>query len=260
MRSDVHLRVAGVVAAVAVFSGGLIGVAAAEAAPGAGAAFGASASVTLLPGVLGDKRLAVDSGELAPSRSGGPLAASVVDPPLGGLVVAKAVTSSVVVYPETGGVRSTGAVAGASLPVLAGLVGRAPSAGVLRAECVSGPDGVLGSATLTGVGPGDAGGGAGRRAAEQAVGVPGVVEVVVNEQVPAADGSLTVNAMRLRLLGGSETGRLGSGDLVLGSATCGRADAAPPVRSSSPTPRVEAGRQVAVVPEGAPQTGDAGLR
>lgn len=261
MRLDMRSRGAVLVAAVSV---GVVGVVApAAAAPGAGSAFGASATVSLLPGVLGGKGLTVDSGRLAPSSTAGPTEASLVDVPLAGIVRARAVTSSAVA--SGGGVHSTAAIVDVRLPVLAGLAGTTPTVRVLSSKCVSGPDGVKGSATITDIDLGRIGSLPLDGSPNQRLRVPGVLELVVNEQVKAADGTLTVTALRLKLLGGDNAG-LGSGDIVLASSTCGPAvttappTTAPPTTSPAVRPKPPGGRQVVEVPVGAPQTGEAGLR
>ncbi|WP_233158007.1 choice-of-anchor P family protein [Actinokineospora bangkokensis] len=242
---------------------GVVGAAApASAEPDAGSAFGASARVSLLPGVLGEQGLTVDTGRLAPSSTAGPTEASVVDVPLAGLVRAKAVTSSSVA--SRAGVHSTAAIVDASLPVLAALAGGTPTVRTLASECTATPAGVTGSATvvdldLAGLGrlPLDG-------SPNQRLGIPGVLELVVNEQVTAADGTLTVNALHLRLLGGPAA-QLGSGDVILASSTCGRVTSVaqtttPAAPTTTTAPRPAGDRQVAQVPVGAPETGSAGLR
>ncbi|MFC5291197.1 choice-of-anchor P family protein [Actinokineospora guangxiensis] len=258
-------RGAALVAAVSVGVVGAVAPAAAE--PGAGSAFGASAKVSLLPGVLGDKGLTVDTGRLAPSSTAGPTEASLVDVPLAGLVRAKAVTSSATA--AGGGVHSTASIVDVRLPVLAGLAGRTPTVRVISSKCTSGRNGVQGSATITDINLGSLGSLPLDGTPNQRLSVPGVLELIVNEQVKAADGTLTVTALRLKLLGGNSAG-LGSGDIALASSTCGKAlTTAPPTTTSpgtaptttvQPRPKPPGGRQVVEVPVGAPQTGGAGLR
>ena len=112
------------------------------------------------------------------------------------------------------------------------------------------------------------------------LGIPGVLEVIANEQIHNPDGSLTVNALDITLLGGGVTGAVGSGHIVLASSTCAPVDpsadpAGPtatktvPTQASGPTskaattpvPGDNSGviSQISVVPVGAPQTGDGSL-
>lgn len=247
--------------------------AAADAAPGTGSAFGASVSVTLLPGVLGPNGLTVDTGELAPSSSAGPTSNSVADVPLHGVVHARAISSKATNI--DGRVNATAEILGASLPVLAPALGATPRADVLRARCTGTPDGVTGSSEVVGLNLGRLGTVPITGKPNQTIDVPQVLRVVINEQVRAADGSLTVTALHVRLLGGSATGRLGSGDIRLASATCGLGTSITPPPTTPPTEPGGGGQggggqqggggaqggggQVSVIPSGAPQTGDGTL-
>ncbi|MTD56426.1 choice-of-anchor P family protein [Amycolatopsis pithecellobii] len=231
--------------------------------PGEGSAYGASASVSLLPGVLGQAGPTVDTGRLAPSSTAGPAGASVVDAPLRGLVTARAITSSAQHDPKTGQVNAKASIVDATLPVLAGLTGGTPSADVISATCTSTADGVTGSAQVAGLDLGRLGKVPVAAPPDTTLSVPEIAQVIVNEQVRHNDGSLTVNALHLKLLGGQLTGALGTGDIVLSSVTCGAATA---VTTPSPTPTTAAPAggsngtgQVRVVPAGAPQTGDGSL-
>jgi hypothetical protein len=57
-------------------------------------------------------------------------------------------------------------------------------------------------------------------------GIPGIANIIVNEQINNPDGSLTVNGLHLVILG--PTG----GDVIVASATCGPAEAPVPMVSS----------------------------
>lgn len=92
----------------------------------AGSAYGASASVSLLPGVLGDKGITVDTGKIAPSSTEGPESAQVVNVPLKGLVTAKAISSSAKQDGGSGPVDAKASIVDAALPVLAPLAGSTP--------------------------------------------------------------------------------------------------------------------------------------
>ncbi|MEC3976189.1 choice-of-anchor P family protein [Amycolatopsis sp. H20-H5] len=261
MRVDV-LRTGGVVslAATAMLVASVASASADTAAPGEGSAYGASAAVSLLPGILDNKGLTVDTGRLAPSTTGGPTTASIVDVPLKGLVTAKVITSSAKHNSETGTVTSTASIVDATLPVLAGLAGSTPKAKVISSKCASTGSDVSGVSEIVGLDLGRIGTLPVATSPNQEIGIPGVLQVIVNEQVRHDDGSLTVNALHIKLLGGKLTDALGSGDIVLASATCGKAtgNGSPPPATTNPAPTTGPG-QVKVVPAGAPQTGDGSL-
>lgn len=217
-----------------------------------GSAFGASANVTLLPGILpGGKGITVDTGELAKSASGGPASASVADVPLNGIVTAKVISSSVV--PGAGSVAAKASVAEATLPLLAAAAGRVPSIQLISARCASAGGNVTGSSDLAGVDLGRLGTLPAAGSPNQRLGIPGVAELIVNEQHRRDDGGLEVTALHIKLLGEQATAALGSGDVKLASVTCGPSEANAP--AAPPTPP----GQVVVVPAGAPQTGDGSL-
>ncbi|HEY2057247.1 MAG TPA: choice-of-anchor P family protein [Amycolatopsis sp.] len=224
----------------------------------AGSAYGASASVSLLAGVLGDKGISVETGKLAPSSTDGPTSASVVDVPLKGLVTAKAVTSSA--KQIDGPVQAKAAIVDATLPVLAPLAGSTPKASVISSECKSTADGITASSDLANLDLGRIGKLPVGSGPNQKIGVPGIVQVIVNEQIKHADGSLTVNALHVKLLGGTTLGALGSGDIVLASSTCGKVAPAVVTTPTAPAkPPAQGPGQVTVVPAGAPETGDGTL-
>ncbi|WP_328607495.1 choice-of-anchor P family protein [Amycolatopsis sp. NBC_00345] len=226
----------------------------------AGSAYGASASVSLLAGVLGDKGISVETGKLAPSSTDGPTSASVVDVPLKGLVTAKAVTSSAKQDGDSGPVQSKAAIVDATLPVLAPLAGSTPKASVISSECKSTSDGITASSDIANLDLGRIGKLPVGTGPNQKIGVPGVLQVIVNEQVKHADGSLTVNALHVKLLGGKTLGALGSGDIVLASSTCGKVAPAVVTTPTAPAkPPAQGPGQVTVVPAGAPETGDGTL-
>lgn len=219
-----------------------------------GSAFGASATVSLLPGVLTDgKGITVDTGQLAKSASTGPKSASIVDVPLKGLVTAKAISSSVV--DGDGSVAAKASVADVTLPLLAPAAGRVPSIRLISARCASADGHVTGSSDLANVNLGKLGTLPAATSPNQKLGIPGVAEIIVNEQTQRYDGSLEVTALHIKLLGGKTTGALGSGDVKLASVTCGPSKE----RAPEAPPKPQGPGQVVVVPAGAPQTGDGSL-
>lgn len=276
---------------------------AATAAPGTGSAYAADAHVSLLPGVLGAHALTVQAGTLAASSTQGPQSASTVDATLKGLVSAKVLTSSSH-HNANGTVVSKAATAQVALPVLRGLAGATPTASVITAQCKSTAKGITGSSDLADLNLGKIGH-ITAATPNLRLGIPGVIQVIANEQIHNPDGSLTVNALDIKLLGG-KLHSVGSGRIVISSATCAAATTAPttppsstppsstppsstppsatppsnsptdaptqaptadtPTSSSAPTATpmptdsaTSAPPQVAVIPVGAPETGDGSL-
>jgi hypothetical protein len=251
--------------------------------PGTGSAYAADAHVSLLPGVLGANALAVQTGPLAPSNTQGPTSASTVDATLKGLVSAKVLTSSAQ-HNGDGTVVSKSAATQVALPLLRGVAGATPTASVITAQCKSTASGITGSSDLADLNLGKIGH-ITAATPNLKLGIPGVLQVVANEQIHNADGSLTVNALDIKLLGGTLKA-VGTGRIVIASATCAAATTQPttppsstptasptpappstaPTTSSTPTATplptasaTPAPPQVAVVPVGAPETGDGSL-
>jgi hypothetical protein len=199
---------------VAVAASLMLGALPASAAPGDGSAYGVDVSVTLLGAA------AVNVGPLAPSNTGGPTEASVASVNAAGLVTTGLVTSQAVLDEETGTVHAQADIAnvGVNLGALDG------SIGAVNATCDATQAGTTGSSTLANVN------------------IPGVTvtanpapnttinlalaTITFNEQIQNPDGSLTVNAVHISL-----NALVGTGDVVLASATCG--PAAPPVPLAS---------------------------
>jgi hypothetical protein len=229
--------------------------------PGTGSAYGADVDVHLLPSVLGPGGLTVSTGKLAASSTSGPTSASALDAALRGLVTAKVITSSSHFSSTDGSVTSTAAIVDAALPVLAPLAGSTPRASVISSRCHADANGITGSSDLADLDLGRIG----RISADTpnlTIGIPGVLTVVADEQIHHADGSLTVNALHITLLGPGLAGALGSGNIVLASSTCGAATtiSTPPTSPTSPTSSQPPTKpEVSVVPAGAPQTGDGSL-
>lgn len=259
MRKDLCRRSA--IVGMAVAAAFVVAVPANATGPGAGSAYGASVDVHLLPNVLGPGGLTVSTGKLAPSSTTGPTSASVLDAALHGLVTAKVITSSSRFNPGDGSVTSNAALVDAALPVLAPLAGGTPKASVISSTCHATAGGITGSSDLANLSLGRIGT-ISASTPNLTIGVPGVLKVVANEQIHHSDGSLTVNALHITLLGAGPLNALGSGDIVLASSTCGPAAAVtPPTSPSAPASPVSTPTkpEVSVVPAGAPETGDGSL-
>lgn len=249
--------------------------------PGEGSAYGASATVSVLSGVLGPAGLTVDTGRLAATNTAGPTTASAVDATLKGLVSAKVITSSARHETTSGNVTASAKLVHVALPVLAALAGRTPTASVISSQCHATSSGVTGTSDLADLDLGRIGH-VSVATPNLKIGIPGVLQVIANEQIRNADGGLTVNALDIKLLGGSLAGAIGSGHIVLASSTCAPATSqpggsgptttqtTPPPTTSSPSPAPTSGTtapsapapgsgEVSIVPVGAPETGDGSL-
>lgn len=261
MRTDMLRRSALVGTAVAaVFTTALaVAVPANATDAGAASAYGADADVHLLPSVLGPGGLTVSTGKLAVSSTSGPASATALDAALRGLVTAKVITSSAHHGIDDGSVTANAAVVDAALPVLAPLAGSTPRASVISSKCHATGDGITGSSDLADLDLGRIGH-ISASTPNLTIGVPGVLTIVANEQIHHADGSLTVNALHITLLGAGPLNALGSGDIVLASSTCGQATtvSTPPTSPSGPSTNPTT-PEVHVVPAGAPETGDGSL-
>ncbi len=205
---------------------------ASNAQPGTGSAYAVDAHVSLLPGVLGSHALAVQTGPLAASNTAGPKSASTVDATLKGLVSAKVLTSSSK-HNSDGTVESTASTTQAALPLLRGVAGATPTASVISAQCKATANGITGSSDLADLNLGKIGH-VSAATPNLKLEVPGVVQVIANEQIHNADGSLTVNALDIKLLGGKLLNAVGSGRIVISSATCAAATTVPITPSSPP--------------------------
>ncbi|MFI9006730.1 choice-of-anchor P family protein [Actinosynnema sp. NPDC053489] len=214
--------VTGLVAAAAL----VLGAAPASAAPGDASALGARLTASPLG------RDAVTAGPFAAASADGPTAATFAGADLPGVLRTGVITTSASRDDRTGGVGSWASTADVRLDLLATATGGL-SAELVEAECAGTQKGVVGKATLTGLHLGRLGEVGAEPAPNTALdvdllGVP-VARVVLNEQVRDGDGSLTVNALHVTLLGGP----LGSGDLVLSQATCGPASLPIPMASGA---------------------------
>ncbi|NBH07498.1 choice-of-anchor P family protein [Amycolatopsis sp. SID8362] len=239
---------------------------------GTGSAYGASTTITLASGVN------VSSGQLAPTSTDSPGTNSVVGNSLVGdvalLLTVDTVTSTSEIdasnnVTESGGVTK---LASQALPL---------TAEVLTAKCTAkaadvtttNPGGLTGSSTITGLTFfGQAITPTGE--VNQSQTIAGVGTIILNEQTTdPTDQSLTVNALHIKIDPNIDPTGATSGDIILGSATCGTylAPAAPtttpttapnPTTAPPTTPTTPGGDSGSgsgtgtVVPEGAPETGD----
>lgn len=222
-----HLVRRGGLLAAVVASIALAGAVPASAAPGDGSAYGVNVDVTLLG------HPAVHLGPLAAANTNGPTESTAVSANVPGVLTTGVIKTSAVRDDNSGAVTAKASVADVGLPLLKplGNVG----AKAVEAVCTATQEGVKGSTTLVGANLGSLGKVDATPAANTAlkvqVGALHVATLILNEQIKNKDGSLTVNALHLKLLGGDALGALGSGDVILSSATCG--PAAPPMPLAS---------------------------
>jgi hypothetical protein len=221
------VRRGGVLALVAV-AALLAGIAPASAASGDGSAYGVKVDVALL-GVP-----AVHVGPLAAASTSGPTSNSLASATVPGVLTAGVINTSAHKDQNTGAVTASASTADVGLPLLNALgnVG----AKLIAAKCVATQSGETGSSTLTDAKFGSLGTLAVNPAPDTTINVAlpvigNVATLILNEQIHNADGSLTVNAVHLHLLGGPGLGQLGSGDVIISSATCGPAGLPMPVAS-----------------------------
>jgi hypothetical protein len=205
--------VAGLVAVAAIVAGA----APASAAPGDASAYGARPDLSPPGGN------AVSAGTFAAADANGPTSATFAGVALPHALQTGVITASASRDDKTGGVHSRASAADVRLDLLATVTGGV-SADLVEARCAATQKGVTGTSKLAGLKLGRLGAVDPDPAPNTAVDVDllgvDIAKLVLNEQIRNADGSLTVNALRLTLLGGA----LGSsGDLVLSSATCGPA-------------------------------------
>ncbi|MEU4766890.1 choice-of-anchor P family protein [Actinosynnema sp. NPDC023794] len=229
-----HAAVAGLVAVAAL----VVGAGPASAAPGDASAGGARVDLSL-PG-----RAAVSAGPFAAVDANGPTAATFAGVDLPNALSTGVINASASRDDKTGGVGARASTADVRLDLLSTTTGGV-SAELVEAECAATQRGLVGTAELVGLDLGGLGGlgeigeigEIGARPAPDTtidVGLPGVgtAEVVFNEQVRNADGSLTVNGVHVTLVGGTP-GPVGVGDLVLSTVTCGPAGLPIPMASGA---------------------------
>lgn len=220
------LRRGGMLAAV-VASIALAGAVPASAAPGDGSAYGVNIDVKLLGAS------AVKLGPLAAANTNGPTSNSTVSADAKGILTAGVINTSAVRDENSGAVTAKASTADVGLPLLKAALGNVGIKAV-EAVCTATQEGVKGSSTLVGADLGSVGDvdstPAPNTQIKVGLGPVNVATLILNEQIKNKDGSLTVNALHLKLLGGV-VGALGSGDVIVSSATCG--PAAPPMPLAS---------------------------
>ncbi|SDJ29316.1 hypothetical protein SAMN05192558_114117 [Actinokineospora alba] len=207
--------VVGLLAAAALVAGALP----ASAAPGDGSAFVVSADLTLVGGP------AINVGPLAPSHTDGPTTAEVASVSIPNVLTTGLATSEATRDDATGVVHSEASVANVAL-TLGGFSG---SIGLVEAFCDATQSGNSGSSSIIN---GTFGGQSlpASPPPNTVIAIPPgptpVVSLTLNEQITNPDGSLTVNAIHIRV-----NSLLASGDVIISSATCG--PAAPPIPMAS---------------------------
>lgn len=212
VRMTRRAAVAGLVAVAAL----VVGAAPASAAPGDASADGARLDLSL-PG-----RAAVSAGPFAAADANGATAATFAGVDVPDVLRTGVLDASASRDDKTGGVGSRASTADVRLDLLSTVTGGV-SADLVEARCAATQKGVTGKAEFVGLDLGRLGELGAEPAPNTTIEVDrlgvDIAEVVFNEQFRNADGSLTVNAVHVTLIGGSA----GAGDLVLSSATCGPA-------------------------------------
>lgn len=213
-----HVRMtrrAAVVGLVAVASL-VVGAAPASAAPGDAAADGVRLDLSL---PAGD---AVSAGPFAAADADGPASDTFEGVDVPAVLKTGVLDTSASMDHKTGGVHSRASAADVRLDLLESATGGV-SADLVEAGCAATQKGLTGTSKLVGLDLGRLGTVDADPAPDSTLDVDllgvDIAKLVLNEQIRDDDGGLTVNALHLTLLGGS----LGTGDLVLSSATCGPA-------------------------------------
>ncbi|SFQ25342.1 hypothetical protein SAMN05421810_105363 [Amycolatopsis arida] len=223
-----RLRRGGIMAALAAATV-LVSAAPAYAEPGDGSAYGAKVDVQLLG------QDAVQAGPFAAASTEGPTQNSFAGVNLPGVLKTGVINTEAVRDDESGAVTAKASTTDVEITLLKAALKEA-GVKLVEAVCTATQEGVKGSTQLVGANLGKLGDVSSTPAAntELAVKLPGVgniATVILNEQIKNKDGSLTVNAVHVKLLGDGLVGAIGSGDVVVSSATCG--PAAPPIPMAS---------------------------
>ncbi|NGY61419.1 hypothetical protein G7043_21065 [Lentzea sp. NEAU-D13] len=216
---------AGVIAIAAL----LVGAAPASAAPGDASAYGARLNVTL----LGNP--AVNAEPFAAANANGPTQNTFAGVDLTGILKTGLINASASRDEKSGGVYSRASTADVRVDLLSKVTGKI-SAELVEAECAATQKGLVGKSKLAGVNLGKLGQvnadpAANTKLDVQLAGIK-IAEVIFNEQIKNNDGSLTVNAIHIKLLQGV-LGSIGTGDVIISSATCGPAGLPIPMASGA---------------------------
>jgi hypothetical protein len=205
----------------------------ASAAPGDASARGATLDLSLLG------RDAVSTGPFAAADANGPTTGTFATVDVPEVLRTGVLNASASRDDRTGGVGSWASTADVRLDLLATATGGVTggvTADLVEAECAATQKGVMGKSELVGLDLGRLGEVGVEPAPNTTLDVDllgvDVAEVVLNEQVRNADGSLTVNALHVRLIGGAAAS-VGAGDLVVSSVTCGPAGLPIPMASGA---------------------------
>lgn len=216
---------AGVVAIAAL----LVGAAPASAAPGDASAYGAKLNVTLLG------QPAVNAEPFAAANANGPTQNTFLGVDLTGILKTGVINASASRDEKSGGVYSRASTADVRIDLLSKVTGKI-SAELVEAECQATQKGLAGKSKLAGVNLGKLGQvnadpAPNTKLDVQLAGIK-IAEVILNEQIKNNDGSLTVNAIHVKLLQGV-LGSIGTGDIIISSATCGPAGLPIPMASGA---------------------------
>jgi hypothetical protein len=202
----------------------IVGALPASAAPGDGSAFGVRVSVNLVG--IGQ----VQAGPFAAASTDGPNEDHFLSVNLPNVMTLNVINASASRDDATGQVDSRASIADLRIGLLGGP--NTISFTLLEATCRATQSGVVGNSVLFGVDLGQIGQLPVGVPPNTVLTVPNVATITFNEQISNNDGSLTVNALHVRLLGGA-LGSIGSGDVILSSATCGPAGLPVPLASGA---------------------------
>jgi len=219
MRTARRGGLTGLVAAALLVAGALP----ASAAPGDGSAYGASVSITLVG--IGP----ITAGKFAQAHTDGPTEDSLAEAAVPGVLELGVVDTRATLDESTGQVDSSASSADLKLTLLAN---NPITAKLVQASCTATQAGVTGNTRLVELDAGTLGAVDASPSPNTRIDVPDVLSITFNEQIANPDGSLTVNAIHVRLLGGN-LAKLGSGDVIVSSATCGPAGLPVPLASGA---------------------------
>ncbi len=228
MTTHVVVRRGGILAAVVACTV-LLEAGAAMAAAGDGSAYGVDVDVTLVGSP------AVHIGPLAASNTNGPTTNTLATVTAPGILTTGVITTSATRDTTTGAVTAKASTANVGLPLLNIPLGTV-KAQAIEADCTATQQGVTGSSTFLNATLGSLGAVAATPAPNTTLAVNvatvHIATIILNEQIHNPDGSLTVNALHVKLLGGV-LGSLGSGDVIVSSVTCGPAGLPVPLASGA---------------------------